>query len=333
MKKAQFGISFQWIYVVLAGGAFLIMFLFLVRGCSQQSEQQIQGAGVVSAARQLDAMTWQGKTRRNITVQPAETVCSGTLTLQADDASATLDHVPAFLSPELSGALLVETVPVELGAESASPLSLGSALYGFDSSTYYLVVRDPLGRQRDIIALLPERNVRVIEPGDVSLPDRLRLPETARTGIIVTTSGVDLRNAILPDEPARYLGIAVQPQAAVGGIVRYYGREGASLDESDVVAYDGQDMLRGALAAAQEETYECAKDNFIRRARYLTLIYQNRTQELLGKSSCDAVLQRAHDDLADINGKEDDAYLASLFSSRLVMHQVSLLDRGCPVIG
>ena len=309
--KGQLEVSFQWIYVVLAGGAFLLMFFFVFKGCTDANEQQISTGSVRSAATAISSAVWQ-EAQRNITLD-ADVACVGeVLTLRTDSASTQLEQAPAFLSPALKGEVFLLTREVNIRQQGTPSIRLGNVVYGIDANTHYYVIKDQSRRYEDVLEL-SVRNIRLAEQ-----VQNIKVPSTANALVIISWSQPQIPQA--PNIPVYAVWVKSPTQ------VEFLKVEDGRLVSKGVSNYENQEMLLGAVIAAQYSTYECGKRNFFGRAQQVIDIYNMRVDDLRGEvdESCRPTLQQASSILS--------GSVSSIMTSSIMSQQATLNGLGCPVV-
>lgn len=345
-SKGQLGSSFQWIFVIIGGGVFLVFFFFVIKSCTDTGDDRIEAISLFSAGEKLKAAAWQGDTVQNISIEPSYVSCptgsAVTLSTISGNTPVTLDDAPVFLPPELSGRLSMVTRQVVIGENTESPMVLGGSVYGLDENTHYFIIQDIAGQYRKVYDLLPRtKNIRLVFMDDVINPDSFKTPRSATTAVVVTPStAVALEQVVLPDEPQRFLGVALDPvYTHGGGIVSFYTRNGDRLAKKASDIYVARQLGAGAAIAGSATNYKCANKAFTDRMRYTTLLYEARANELANTPEvnilCQAGLNAATNILLTINSQQSDEEYREVFSRdswKLMNAQISLLDSACPVI-
>jgi hypothetical protein len=301
--KGQLEVSFQWVYVLLAGGAFLVMFFFIFRACTTQGEDRIQTSALTVQTQSLNAIVWRAG-EKNITLDSIPVCAGGTLTLTKDGKSLQL-NAPAFLSPKLGKSTAV-TKEVALQASGTPALPFGNVVYVMDQSTPYYVIMDANQQYKEITTLLPQ--VKTLTAESV-------IPANA----IVASYGS------LNGKGGKY-GVAFTDDEII-----FYAKGSSGLQEVRRLSGAGAFLRAGALIAATPELYSCAKDQAAKRASYLQALYSERIGEL-PESDCTQTLLEANQTLARaaptafLDGTSPDA-------TKLLLYQQALNGMGCPVIG
>lgn len=319
MRRGQLESAFQWIFVVLAGGAFLVFFFVLLRGCTQQGEERVQGLSLQAASEFLESQAWQEESTTRVTLPSASVYCpAGTVTLSTERAQAGLSGLPGFISPSIGGRSTVLTKPVRLHDE----LPIGNVIYVMDGSTYYLVIVDSRGGYGLLEETGAENIVRV-PLDDIRDPDRLaaRVPRSARTVILVTDKNAGyISNADVSgiDADTSVLGVHAADSASF-----YERRDGAMRPVARLPAVH-ELLALGAAVSGDPALYRCGHAHFTARAERLAQVYSERAAELAQEAPrCADLLLEAEQRLG-----------GELFSEgrRLASLQSSLLQRSCPVI-
>lgn len=300
--KGQLELSYQWIFVLLAGGTFLIMFFLLFKSCSQQGDERTQASTIKAQAAIINAAAWQTG-ERNRSFDASASCTGGTLTIAKGGASA-LITVPAFLSPQLTRSLIV-TREISLSAPGTPELPFGNAVYVIDQTTHYYMLKDAAERYRMIAALVP---VNVVERNDP-------LPGDAVVGSFDPLDG----------RQGRY-GVSFGADD-----ITFYVNDGDGLRPFKTVAAQGEFLQAGALIAANPETFSCTKGQLVKRASYLQSLYSDRLGALTG-ADCASMLSETKSYL-DQTAPQLLLSPRSQEAQRLLSYQQTLHGMGCPVIG
>lgn len=325
MRRGQLESPFQWVFVILAGGAFLVFFFILLRGCTQQGEERIQGLSLQAASMRLQSAAWNPDSTTRLSIPESTASCpAGILTLHTDDSQVSLERTPAFLPPLLTGGISAFTRRVSLGSE----IPIGNVLYGLDDGTYYLVVVDSRGGY-PLLENLEHENIIRVRLDDLDDPDLLaeEVPGGAKTVIIVTDENPGyIRNAAVGGMPEDVLVLGV----AVTDSVNFYRRSGAEMEAVSRLPLEHELLGLGAVISGEPMLYRCARGAFELRALRLAALYKDRAEDLsadISSASCAVTYERA----VELLGTDD---LGQLFDKgeQLASFQNSLLQRSCPVI-
>lgn len=298
--KGQLEISFQWIFVVLAGGAFLVIFFLLFRSCTNQGDEQVQASVLKYQAATINGAVWQpGEKSSTLDAIPA--CAGGTPTLNKNDLALPIT-VPAFLSPTL-GKTTIVTKEIALSAPATPTLPLGNVLYGIDLSTNYYVVKDSDEKYKELIAFLPQVKAADTIPDDAIVASyRPFTTEDGKYGVSFTEEQVTFYSK----GPSGWVEVKTVPAA---GIV----------------------LQAGALIAADPVIFGCAKEQLVRRVTYLQTLYSARISALPA-SDCTPTLAAANTVLSR-SAATDLLNPDSQNSLQLVRYQQALNGMRCPVIG
>jgi hypothetical protein len=301
--KGQLEISFQWLYVLLAGGAFLVMFFFVFRACTQQGDERMQVGALRTQAASLNSFSWQ-LGERNITLDANAACIGGSLLLTKEDTSSSLNG-PIFLSPKLAKSTS-STKEFVLSMPGVPALPLGNIEYVIDQSTQYYILTDAGQKYKEITAILPQ--VRTIAPS-------ASIPADAIVASYDSLSG----------KSGRY-GISFTDDEII-----FYSRTSNGLQEVRRIKSSGAPLRAGALIAATPESYSCTKDQIVKRASYLQNLYSRRIGAL-PESDCTPTLIEANNTLTQatpLSLLDPDSQSAQ----RVLLYQQTLNGMGCPVIG
>lgn len=359
-RRGQLEISFQWIYVLIAGGAFLVFFFFIIKGCSDSGTAAASAGSLKTAATALTGIAWQTGTRMNMTMPEAEIICpAGSLSISNGDNVASMDRLPAFISPSVGGRTRIITNEVTLARSQIPAIPLGSALYGIDENTRYLLVTDGVGpggaaaaaMATRIGALLSHPNVRVGKSADLAAS---QLPRTTKTIIVAKfDGGLSSSLPVLSSIPstAKVYGVVINQATQT---IEFSSWDGTTYTISAVAgsvggvsSYYGDALAAGAIVAGKRSTFDCGKTALVDRMRRLTGIYESRALTLKNdldvSVECRAKIGEGYDALRSLNAKTDaDIYLEALLDNRgppgsalgalLLDTQDGLYVMNCPVI-
>lgn len=363
-RRGQLEISFQWIYVLIAGGSFLVLFFFIIKGCSDSGTAAASASSLKTAATALTGIAWQTGTRMNMTMPEAEVICpAGSLSLSNGENVVSMDRLPAFLPPSVGGRTRIITSEVTLARSQIPAIPLGSVLYGIDENTRYLLVTDGSGPRgaaaaamaTRIGALLSHPNVRV---GTSSELAALQLPRTTKTIIVARFDG-EASSSALSSLPVLS---SIPPNTKVYGLVMNQNAQTVTFSSWDgamyttanvagsvggVSVYYGDALAAGAIVAGKRSTFDCGKTALVDRMRRLTGIYESRAATLKSdldvSVECRAKIGEGHAALGALNAMiSTDFYLEALLGqggrpgspsgASLLDTQDGLYVMNCPVI-
>jgi hypothetical protein len=331
-----------------------LLFFLIIRGCMSTNELQTDAGSLKAASLAFGGLAWQTQTITNLTMPAAKVSCPATaVSLISDKGAVSMDRIPVFLPPEVGGRLRVVIKEITLSRTNTPAVPLGSALYGIDDNTYYYLLSDSgasaAGR---VSAILNSPNVRTRQSGQLSLE---RLPRTAKSIVLVRFDDLPFPTGISWPAGAKVYGVRLKVPSGGIGVVTFLELHSNTWDQAGPLReYAGDYLMAGAVVAAQSGTYECAKNALAVRMRYLTRIYQLRSQHLFGlgpvelSNSCKDIHGQiagrvpGPGNLTPINNVSltpDDVYLQSLLGMqstsvgpRLLEAQDNLYIMGCPVI-
>jgi hypothetical protein len=318
MNKGQLETSYQWIFVLLAGGAFLLMFGFGIRGCAQTGELAAQSGDLRYVARTLSLTAWQPNTYVNISFPETRVSCQGTIILStADDnpVRQNLDGVPAFLSTELEGPTRIVTS--EILFSTTPKISTGTVLYGLDEDTTYIIVKSgTLGQE------LSGKNVLFVDStGVAAAVAKVDGP------VIVASTAVPDSSVLTASSSVTW--VQIDP---VLNTVKFSKQQSTGFGVAQQSAYFGSAMLSGALVAGEKSLYECGKKNAIARTRVVLRVAQERAEKLSRTpGTCGPLLLDVSNKLKVLETNiDDDLFMKD--ANTILQQQRVLYERGCAVI-
>ncbi len=336
--RGQLESSFQWIFVLIAGGAFLFLTVVLFRSCTQHGEAAASGAVAGDLASQLESLAWQQETYANASAEGVRFSCVGdVLTVSSGDASSPIGEASVFLPPEMHGTLRMATRQLSLSAQGSPEIALGSALYGVDDGTYYLVLRDAGTDPVDLEGIFGlSANIVSLDAADVSDPAKLaaRVPQTARAVVLVSPTTAYVANAGISRLPP---GAALRAVVISSGQAQFYDTQGDTMRAIARMPAEDPMLALGAAVSSSPDAYACARSRLIDRARRLTRIYELRAASLSREpslSQCATALNDTSALLAQIDAKNGTDYLGAVLGAERTLSsmQSSLRSRSCPVI-
>ncbi|MBR9700257.1 hypothetical protein GOV11_00120 [Candidatus Woesearchaeota archaeon] len=362
MRRGQLGQSFQWIFVIVAGGAFLVFFAMLFRTCAQIGDEQIKGINIYSVSEKLQSGAWKGDTVEVVTIEESLASCpADSVTIIGGGQAAPMDRAPVFIPPALGGEMTIVTRRAEIARNTESPIIIGGVVYAFDQDTYYIVVQDIQQQEwRKLIDILPDGlNIKLISSGEVRDIENLQVPESAKTAVLVSTNPANLdlmtQGLKLPSKPDRYYGVMLNFKDTTsdgGGTARFYVREGdrfVPARKNNRLNYATYHLATGAMVAADYDNFRCANEAFTERLRIITTLHEFRARiisdtlledDQFRDPYCAANLRIAAEALYRMNTGDGDEVpdnekyleLFATHSGKLSHVQRGLLDSGCPVI-
>lgn len=340
MRRGQTESSFQWLFVLIAGGILFLLFGVLIRSCTQAGPSSAEGLALSSVEQKISSAAWQGESQIEIFLPEAEVVCpsQGSLTFIGPTQQASVDDVPVFISPGIGGEATLKSSPLLL-QQSDVPIVLGTAVYVIDHTTAYLFVQDRENRVAELVAAVPSPRTKIIDASRLQYL-AAEIPDGSSRVVVIALQDGLLGNADLTgvDEEIDVFGIVLLPTSASGGSIRFFSHQANAFRESARGQYPNAVLGVGAIISGNSEMYSCGEHVVAKRTRLLTELYASRANAL-GESSLDAVCIGYLNDAKTIFSQaleqdEDAAFLAALFSSaqRLTALQGALRAASCPVI-
>jgi len=343
-RAGQTETSFQWVFVLIAGIALLLLFLMLVRGVSRTGEEQATAGDLRAAASLMASLAWEGSSVRNVTLPEARVACrAGALTLEAGTATVGVDSAPIYLPPTVGGRARIVTRDLALGDGTPAPFPFGGVAYALDARTAYLIVEDQRGLGDSLIRDLPDANIARVQVDDLDRPGALAgaVQGTPRTIVLVIVgTDADLARANISGLPATadVRGVALQPRSERGGVATFFARDAGRLAPVGGAPYAHDRIGVGMVIAADRDAAWCATDVAAERARAIVAIAAVRAGELspeVADPACGALLGQAADLLDAVASRAGTgAFLDALVGAEpdIIALQGNLLTRpgDCP---
>jgi hypothetical protein len=346
-RRGQTESSFQWVFVLVAGIALLLMLLGFMRSCSQSAQQEGASGDLRSAASRLSSVAWQGASQQNVTLPDADVVCrAGVITLETGSAQTGLDRAPIYLPPAVGGRAQVVTRDLVVGAGTPAPFPVGGVAYALDEKSMYLVVQDSAGASESLLRDLPASPL-IARVGLRDLTDAQALANAVKGSprtivLVISGSEADLANADVSaiSSLVDVRGVALQQRTLHGGIASFYKRDAVSgkLSLAGSAPYAHKRIAVGMVVSADRELSRCATDAIADRARTIVAINAFRADALVSETRdpvCGQLLEQGAELLMPIALQEGTApLLDALFSAErdIVALQGSMLTRPgeCP---
>jgi hypothetical protein len=321
--KAQVEASFQWIYVILAGGAMLVMFFFVLRSCTQTGGEQVSSSVLRSTGTVLSSSVWQEQTERNVTMPELSVICTaGTLTLSQGDAAFGLDNAPMFLSPELDGRTRLASKDLYLA--TTPTLRYGSVLYAISQQTQYYIFKDPALRHEKIAAVLGRSaNVRYIDNVNQILA-------TEDPIVIVRFDSLSDQAAAAQRTSGKAYWLTITATE-----LQFYEKQASAFVPTGKAPVVGDLFTAGAAVSGRFSLYRCSRANIAGRMQKATAVYAERSTKLSSDSAdaCKPKQAAAASELVTMQALDPDAYIARALSSTVLSDaQRYLYENRCPVI-
>ena len=282
MKKAQISVPFQWIYVLIAGAAILILFVSFVARQRDSSELQLN-AEVTQKLEQIFILTAQTtKTFNPAKMSPAELHFS----CDADDVSEYWVNSGSAESLETIVAFSSAKIPVETQLDTWTwpvdmPFSVMNAIFLSSPTITTIVVHDDTALSQTLLLKIqdipPQFNFQILSVDEFKNEASYSL-STPIVRVIYLTEIDQLPQRIseMPDENVILLQVESERSVA------YYRKQGAQLisDPEDHVAIlraaDPNPAFMGALFSHNAEYYKCTMRKILKRMTLLTEVYEKR---------------------------------------------------------
>jgi len=342
-RRGQTESSFQWIFVLVAGIALLLLLLGFARSCTTAGDAAVRQGDAQAAASRLSSVAWEGNAKQEISLPDATIACrAGTISVEMEAARATLDRVPIYLPPTVGGDATVVTRAIALGERTPAPFPLGGVAFVLDDRTVYFLVDDAAGAGTALWDTLPSSPSLVrITVADLNRASTLDIPGSPRTMVFaIVGEEASLANVDISGLPGgvEVRGVALKPDSSTGGRATFYTSDGETLVAgTSIIPYAHETMALGMVIAADREVAWCATTAFALRARMLVRIAEMRATMLSSHQDtvCGATLGEAATLLRGMRTPPGDAaFLSGLFASEraILVLQNTLLSRpgSCP---
>jgi|GEM_PF-4028395 len=297
-RKGQIESSFQWIYVLVAGGSFLIIFFFLIRGCTDQNQDETSAYALSQTANKLSTAVLQGNTQANTTLAESRMRCpAGTLAVTSKERSSPVASFPIFTPQYVGGTAQLRSEDVFISTANAPPIRVGNVLYVIDQDTFYYVEQDVAIEHPKALKAIASSNVRV-----VPLLSAVLVPDGAKHVVFVTKSG------FIPTPPDPRISVV-----KIDGQTVAFGTSPAQMETAETEVF-----VAGAIITADTELYRCAKDDFAGRARLLLNISQSRLKNALLDPSCVTPANSQKDAILTLlSSTDNNVFLNKLFTTTI----------------
>lgn len=340
MKRGQTEPSFQWLFVLIAGGVLFLLFGVLIKSCAQSGSSTAEGLELSVVQQKISSDAWQGESLAEVMLPSAEVVCpeQGSMTFIGLTQQASVDDAPVFVSSGIGGSATMKSVPLFL-QENDVPIPFGSIVYVFDHQTAYLFIQDRENKVAEIASSVLSPRKKIIDASRLPYLST-EIPEGSLRVVVVAVQDGLLGNVDLTgvSEDVDISALVLLPTFVNGGSIRFFSRSGNAFRESSRGQYASGEMALGAVVSGKSTLYSCGERAIAKRARLLSNVYSSRSENLSRsslESPCVEYLHEASTILAQASEKNDDAeFLNALFSSaqRLTALQGALRAASCPVI-
>ncbi len=271
-KKGQMEVTFNWVYILIAGAVILLFFIGIVARQKSISEQRLSGEVVRILESIFTGAGVSEKTKNFIdTSGLAEYTLffdcdSGVGTYGIKDSSARVENSidPIFALRELQTAqLIVWSMPYKL------PYKVVDLLFVSSANTHYVIMGEGELADELLNATKGFAVQRIQSVQDIVMP------ANGYVRIVDTTGNAVVAGGEVP-EPLRNSHVSA---VVLGrGKAQYYRvREGAwkQSGSADIISLAGEQdaALYAAMFAADENVYECNMQKAFRRLELLNIVY------------------------------------------------------------
>jgi len=301
-KKAQLEVSFNWIFVLIAGGAILIFFIVIIGkqtnvSAQQQSIKITENMKTIITYSENNPNTFKENDPVNF---ETEMKCEdGTLYYGLKDSSyaSTLDTANVFSTQTLGPGKIYSW-----STTFSAPYSITSMLYLSDENTMYLFDNDtePI---RNIAEQLPNNFNKLLMPAsDISK----YVDQGLKRYIIITNKivkdsntppGFSLNNPKLRSKATILKIVPVNPSTNpfADGTIQFwnytnpFATNNPTPKKTNELAYATKEMLFGAIISGNPDLYQCTRGKILQRTRLITDLNENRTNEIYNSLSIHSI--------------------------------------------
>ncbi len=351
-NKGQMESSFQWVYVIIAGGSFLLIFFMLFRSCSSAGEIKQDAQAITATATALSSVGWQSNLQKNFSVPEVSVLCPvGSLTLHSTGAKSIdkpIDRVPIFFSSNMGGLLRVIMRNISIDMGSSGSISYGTVGYAIDANTYYFLIKDDddhssaFSQGKKFYESINGTNIKFVKYDSLEV-ELNKIPSSAHGVVIVA---FDARNTDTIDSLIANIDPKITFVRLQGNSIEFFKKSGTRLvSEGSTTNIDSRFAL-GAIVSGDKVLYLCTKNVILERARKITIIYGLRAEQIARSESpalsdnCKELYGKypggINTTLFNLNKQSQtnpDAYLAELLHPTTTRYlQDDAYSSSCPVI-
>ena len=296
-KKAQLEVSFNWIFVLIAGGAILIFFMVIIGKQTNVSAQQ-QSIKITENMKTIITYSENNPNtfKENSPVDfETEMKCEdGTLYYGLKDATyaSTLDTANVFSTKTLGPGKIYSW-----SASFSAPYSITSLLYLSDENTMYIFDNDS-SSIRNIAGQMPNNFNKLLMPAE----DISRYVDQGLKRYVIITNknlkdsgnpqGFSLNNPKLRSKATILKIVPVNPSTNpfADGTIQFGNYTNPFVNnptptKTNELAYATKEMLFGAIISGNPDLYQCTRGKILQRTRMITDLNENRTNEIYNSLS------------------------------------------------
>lgn len=285
-KKAQLEVSFNWIFVLIAGAAILIFFIVIIGKQTNVSSQQ-QSIKITENMKTIITYAENNpdtfKENSPVDFETEMNCEDGTLYYGLKDSSysSTLDTANVFSTQALGPGKIYSW-----SASFSAPYLITSILYLSDENTMYLFNNDTTSGnvfvQRIYNEMPKNFNKKEMSSTEISnYPDQGLKKYIIITGDDITLSNLNFRSKatiikIIPYGQNPFNSGTVEFRNYTNPFVL----NNLGPTKTKKLAYVTKEMLFGAIISGSPELYQCTRDKILQRTRIITDLNENRTDEI-----------------------------------------------------
>jgi len=288
--KGQLEISFNWIFILIAGAAILFFFITIITKEKNDTQTQIDLRVAQNLEKVLSVIRQNTASVQVLDAfnSDAEFRCEGndySLGLGDGSTSSTLESDIIFAPQSIGdGAKLIAwTQNIDM------PYTVASGLYLSDERVMYIFLYDGLQSTVDLYNGFPEQFTKKLlyldDPNPTPGQSLLRDYTDAGFKKYVVVGRKDFLYTSIIDPSVRKKASVVifDPDGGVDqGTVGFYenpsGRSNEQPDATEV--YVSREMLYGAIISGNDELYKCSQDKVMEKFRIVSQVVNYTLQEL-----------------------------------------------------
>jgi len=353
-RKGQIEISFNWIFILLAGGAILLFFTFVIIKSTNSSQQENQAALTKKMDSLLASIETNPSTIKDVgyIATRLSFSCNAEIHEFYAESSSVRSQLESELiySPEQIGNshIIAWTIPLN------APYKVSNILLLSDEKTLYVFSNNV---KEDLILKFPTQFSKTIKANEQidSISDTgyekyvVVIPQSVNTDSLSFAPSLRKKGKLtvvkIPDKGE----IVMQPRNATKGVVEYYEYENGEVSNSKLKkigesSFVTLPLLYGAIISANPSLYNCSTSKVLKRIRSADNLNKIRLEDLRGKyvsdpsSYCSVLYLKAINSITSKISALDNFYQASgreNFSQNyndLVTTNDQLLVSNCPTI-
>jgi len=346
-RKGQVEVQFNWIYMVVVGGAILLLFVGIIGGIRKGAKESLEKNALMSFDDIFTSMQGSEKTEHYVNLaglgiefDVMRENCEFYNILGSDRAQQSTAFVPLF-SPRI---IEDQIKSYSLGWDI--PFRATYFLYLTSSNFVYVIVKGP-----DAIRLkedLPELKVESDDPSNVFIKDNiLSVKDENYDGIkfILINQEPDevVHQTVKKKADSEVSAINILPSGNLysGGTVKFYKKDNDVFVLDRTVKYVDRTTLFAAIFSHSADSYECNLDKGLERVNKNAYILSNRIQQIMSTddltTNCEKMMDKYSTAATQINRLKTRLYPENVDELIPIMEQLNSINselnrKSCPTI-